>query len=190
MVEVVTGAARPQPRHVREIALVEKPFGKGDVEPIEPDHQDAPLCHFSSFPAAAFPAASIDPFKEQPFSCNKRILDHWRGATRQRMSSIASNSTASTARPGVPRASVIMTVFNDMRFLEAAVESVLIQDFSDFELLIVDDGARQDAIMAGLAHRDPRIRIVVNKENLGPGAAANHGNRGRTHGHPRSPRRR
>ncbi len=91
------------------------------------------------------------------------------------MISIASNSTAPSARPGVSRISVVMTVCNDTRFLDAAVESVLVQDFSDFELVIVDDGARQDAIMAGLAHRDPRVRIVANKENLGPGAAANRG---------------
>jgi glycosyltransferase involved in cell wall biosynthesis len=68
-----------------------------------------------------------------------------------------------------------MPVYGDMRFLEAAVESVLTQDFSDFELIIVDDGGRQDAVMAKLSCRDPRIRIVINKDNLGSAAAANRG---------------
>jgi glycosyltransferase involved in cell wall biosynthesis len=69
-----------------------------------------------------------------------------------------------------------MTVGSDIRFLQAAVESILVQDFSDFELVIVDDETeRGDATVAALIHRDPRIRIVVNEKNLGTAAAANRG---------------
>jgi glycosyltransferase involved in cell wall biosynthesis len=68
-----------------------------------------------------------------------------------------------------------MTVFNDLRFLDQAVNSVLQQDFRDFELIIVDDGTGEEARFRALQQRDPRIRVVVNPTNLGTAAAANRG---------------
>jgi glycosyltransferase involved in cell wall biosynthesis len=97
------------------------------------------------------------------------------------MNDLASDGNSNPAperavRRGVPRVSVIMTVGSDIRFLQAAVESILVQDFSDFELVIVDDETeRRNATVAALVHRDPRIRIVVNRKNLGTAAAANRG---------------
>ena len=44
----------------------------------------------------------------------------------------------------------IMTVYNDLRFLDAAVDSILQQEFRDLELIIVDDGTGQDAMFAAL----------------------------------------
>jgi glycosyltransferase involved in cell wall biosynthesis len=68
-----------------------------------------------------------------------------------------------------------MTAYNDLRFLETAVESILVQDFEEFELIIVDDGTQQRAAMERLAERDPRIRLIANAENVGTAAAANRG---------------
>lgn len=87
------------------------------------------------------------------------------------------HATPETARkPQVqPRASVVMTVYNDLRFLDQAVDSVLQQDFRDLELVIVDDGTGEDALFRSLQQRDPRIRIVVNRGNTGTAAAANRG---------------
>jgi hypothetical protein len=62
-------------------------------------------------------------------------------------------AVAATSRR--PRASVVMTVHHDLRFLDAAVESVLSQQFRDFEFIIVDDGTGQEAIFDALAERDP-----------------------------------
>ncbi|TPN01521.1 glycosyltransferase [Mesorhizobium sp. B2-1-3A] len=75
----------------------------------------------------------------------------------------------------VPRASVVMTVYTDQRFLDAAVNSILTQEFDDLELIIVDDGTGQDAVFQELARRDRRIRLVINPTNLGTAAAANRG---------------
>lgn len=75
----------------------------------------------------------------------------------------------------VPRASVVMTVYTDQRFLDAAVNSVLTQEFDDLELIIVDDGTGEDAVFQALARRDRRIRLVINPTNLGTAAAANRG---------------
>jgi glycosyltransferase involved in cell wall biosynthesis len=74
-----------------------------------------------------------------------------------------------------PGASVVMTAYGDLRFLDTAVDSILRQEFRDLELIIVDDGTGQGAIFDALAQRDPRVRIVVNPVNLGAAAAANRG---------------
>jgi glycosyltransferase involved in cell wall biosynthesis len=74
-----------------------------------------------------------------------------------------------------PRASVVMTAYNDLRFLDEAVDSILRQDFRDFEFIVVDDGTGQDARFDALARRDPRIKIIVNTTNSGTAAAANRG---------------
>jgi hypothetical protein len=73
----------------------------------------------------------------------------------------------------MPAVSILMPVFNRERFLEAAIESVLAQDFSDFELLIVDDGSRDRTpeLLRIWSERDARIVVVTSDENLGiPGA--------------------
>lgn len=58
-----------------------------------------------------------------------------------------------------PRISVVMAVRNGAKFLPEAVASILRQDFSDFEFLIVDDGST-DATPALLdGQTDPRIRV-------------------------------
>ncbi len=74
-----------------------------------------------------------------------------------------------------PRVSVVMTVYNDLRFFDAAVDSVLAQDFGDLELVVVDDGTGQTELFDSVARRDPRIRLVINPTNIGTAAAANRG---------------
>ncbi|MEJ5309060.1 MAG: glycosyltransferase [Anaerolineae bacterium] len=61
----------------------------------------------------------------------------------------------------MPEVSVNMSVYNGEVYLKAAVDSVLNQTFSDFELIIVDDGStdRTAEILAG--YTDPRIRVIT-----------------------------
>ena len=61
-----------------------------------------------------------------------------------------------------PTVSVLMPVYNTERYLAPAVESVLDQDFADFEFLIVDDGSTDGslAILRKFEATDPRIRLV------------------------------
>jgi glycosyltransferase involved in cell wall biosynthesis len=84
-------------------------------------------------------------------------------------------STPDAAPAAGPRVSVVMTVYRDFRFLDEAVDSVLAQTYRDLELIIVDDGNRNDPLFEGLARRDPRIRTVISPENIGTAAAANLG---------------
>lgn len=76
-----------------------------------------------------------------------------------------------------PLVSVVMPVFNGERFLAVAIESILTQTCSDFELIIVDD-ASQDAsaeIIRDFAERDDRIRFFQQAQNTGDGGARNLG---------------
>jgi hypothetical protein len=74
----------------------------------------------------------------------------------------------------IPRISVALSVHNDEHFLPAAIESILGQDFGDFEFLIVNDGStdRSGAIIDDHARRDPRIR-PIQQENRGLIASLN-----------------
>lgn len=76
-----------------------------------------------------------------------------------------------------PRVSMVMPVHNGARWLDAAIASVLDQDFADFELILVDDASRDDspAIMAAAAARDARVRHFRLDTNVGLPAALNHG---------------
>ncbi len=68
-----------------------------------------------------------------------------------------------------PRVSVLMTAYNREAFIADAIESVLVQTFTDFELIIVDDCSKDRTveIARSYAARDLRIRVVVNERNLG-----------------------
>lgn len=78
------------------------------------------------------------------------------------------------APPQTPALSVATSVLNGERHLAAAIESVLAQDFDDFEFLLLDDGShdRSRAIAEHYAARDPRIRVIA-RENRGLVASLN-----------------
>jgi glycosyltransferase involved in cell wall biosynthesis len=78
------------------------------------------------------------------------------------------------------RVSAIVIFLNAERFFEAAIESVLTQDFDDWELLLVDDGSTDGTteMAQRYAERDPeRIRYVTHegRENRGMSASRNLG---------------
>lgn len=81
-------------------------------------------------------------------------------------------------KTGEPVISVIMPVYNGVKYIEAAVNSVLAQTFHDFELILVDDGASDGSgvLCDKLGMKDCRIR-VFHKENQGVSAARNMGMR-------------
>lgn len=73
-----------------------------------------------------------------------------------------------------PAVSVVMPVYNVERYVEQAVRSVLAQTFTDWELVIVDDGGTDRSLALCAAFTDPRIRIV-RQENRGLAGARNTG---------------
>ena len=68
-----------------------------------------------------------------------------------------------------PVITVLMAVHNGEAFLQETLESVLAQDFSDFEFVVVDDSSSDASpvILAEAAATDSRIRVFRNEENLG-----------------------
>ncbi|MBN2568723.1 MAG: glycosyltransferase [Deltaproteobacteria bacterium] len=63
--------------------------------------------------------------------------------------------------------SVLMPVHNAGLFVEEAVRSVLQQTFTDFELVVMDDGCTDDTLSRIAQFKDPRIRVIRNERNLG-----------------------
>ncbi|WP_283101586.1 MULTISPECIES: glycosyltransferase [Halomonadaceae] len=76
-----------------------------------------------------------------------------------------------------PRVSVLMTAYNASRFIAEALDDLLAQTFTDFELLIVDDGSTDDtlSILHTYASRDPRVIVIASEKNIGRPAASNLG---------------
>lgn len=72
-----------------------------------------------------------------------------------------------------PRVSVIMPVYNRERYLPDTINSILGQTFTDFEFLIVDDGSTDNSaeVIKSFQSKDPRIRLLPNKEGKGIVAA-------------------
>ena len=75
-----------------------------------------------------------------------------------------------------PKVSVLMPVYNGDRFIHQAVDSVLKQTFSDFELLVVDDGSTDGtrAFLYLYAQADQRVK-VIEQQHEGTRAALNRG---------------
>ena len=69
-----------------------------------------------------------------------------------------------------PRVSVVMPVHNALPYLDAAVESILVQTFGDFEFVILDDASTDGSTerLRYWASRDSRIRLLEEHRNLGP----------------------
>ncbi|MBK8712927.1 MAG: glycosyltransferase family 2 protein [Niastella sp.] len=68
-----------------------------------------------------------------------------------------------------PLVSVLMTAYNRQQFIAEAIESVLASTYQNWELIIVDDGSKDDtvAVTKSYAEKDNRIHVYVNEKNLG-----------------------
>jgi glycosyltransferase involved in cell wall biosynthesis len=75
----------------------------------------------------------------------------------------------------VPAIAVVMPVYNRASVVRRAIDSVLAQEFTDFELVVVDDGSTDGTPEVVLAVDDPRVRLVPLDSNRGGNAARNHG---------------
>lgn len=75
-----------------------------------------------------------------------------------------------------PEISIIVPVYKTERFLSACISSILAQTFTDFELILVDDGSPDScpALCDAAAAKDSRIR-VIHQKNRGLSVARNAG---------------
>jgi len=66
-----------------------------------------------------------------------------------------------------PKITVLMAVYNGEKYLKKAIDSILNQTFKNFEFLIINDGSTDNTVKILQNYKDPRIKIVTNKKNLG-----------------------
>lgn len=62
-----------------------------------------------------------------------------------------------------------MTAYNREKYIAEAIESVLASSYTNYELIIVDDGSVDDTVQIALAYEqnDSRIKVYINEKNLG-----------------------
>jgi glycosyltransferase involved in cell wall biosynthesis len=67
----------------------------------------------------------------------------------------------------MPAVSIVTTTFNRTGYLKQAMQTVMSQTFTDFELLVCDDGGREETKQLCESFHDERILHTVNPERLG-----------------------
>jgi len=70
--------------------------------------------------------------------------------------------------------SIIIPLYNKEPIIRSSIQSVLLQSYKDFELIIVDDGSTDSSYDIVENIHDPRIRLIL-QENGGPSKARNTG---------------
>ena len=73
-----------------------------------------------------------------------------------------------------PLVSVVMSAYNEEKYVCAAVDSILTQTYRHLELIVVDDGSTDDTARILGAVTDPRLRLI-RQENAGQAAGRNAG---------------
>jgi glycosyltransferase involved in cell wall biosynthesis len=87
----------------------------------------------------------------------------------QLVGSMISSNVISQEVAKVPRVSIGLPVYNGAKYLADAIDSLLVQTFGDFELIISDNGSTDStpAICEAYAARDRRIRYIRQEINRG-----------------------
>lgn len=86
-------------------------------------------------------------------------------------------SSVSATGGGQPLLSVVVPLYNDARYIGAALESVLAQSYRTFEVLVVDDASSDNSaeLVEQIARRDSRVRLLRHSVNRGLPSARNTG---------------
>lgn len=67
------------------------------------------------------------------------------------------------------KVSIIVPVYNVKKYLQKCIESILVQTYTEFELLLIDDGSKDnsDVICDVYAERDKRVKVFHKKNGGG-----------------------
>lgn len=73
--------------------------------------------------------------------------------------------------------SVVMSVYNNIEYIDDAVNSILNQTFKNFEFIILEDGSNDGSRekLIAYAEQDSRIQLILNEKNKGLTKNLNHG---------------
>jgi glycosyltransferase involved in cell wall biosynthesis len=79
------------------------------------------------------------------------------------------NQTSSSQETHIPNVSIGMPIYNGEKYIRQALDSLLAQDYANFELVISDNAStdRTQEICHEYAMRDKRIRYYRNEQNMG-----------------------
>lgn len=87
---------------------------------------------------------------------------------------VGSHKRSYKSRSSALKVSVVIPLYNKASYVQRALDSIAHQTFSDFELIVVDDGSTDDGGRIVASHPDPRFRLIT-QTNAGPGPARNRG---------------
>ena len=73
------------------------------------------------------------------------------------------------------KVSVITPLYNSEKYIAEAIDSVLLQSYTDFEMIIIDDCSQDNSVNIVNSYNDKRIQLICLKENNGAGVARNKG---------------
>ena len=73
------------------------------------------------------------------------------------------------------KVSIITPLYNSEKYITEAIDSVLEQSYTNFELIIIDDCSQDNSVKAVKSYSDVRIRLICLKANKGAGIARNKG---------------
>ena len=74
--------------------------------------------------------------------------------------------------------SVIVPVYNDEKSVSACLSSLIVQNYSKFEVIVVDDGSVDDSISKIKEQKSKSGKVpftILTQKHQGPGAARNYG---------------
>ncbi len=77
-----------------------------------------------------------------------------------------------------PKISAIVPCYNYGQFISESIDSILAQTYSNYEIIIIDDGSDDGttpAVIASEAQKDERIKVITHPKNKGVSAARNSG---------------
>jgi glycosyltransferase involved in cell wall biosynthesis len=74
-----------------------------------------------------------------------------------------------------PLVSVVISALNAEKYIGTAIDSILAQTYTNFELIIINDGSTDNTEDIILSYKDRRIRLVKNETNLGLAKSLNKG---------------
>lgn len=75
------------------------------------------------------------------------------------------------------KVSIIVPVYNAANYIEQTIQSVLAQDYENWELLLVENGSTDDSVAKIQSFKDARIHLIVMEGNAGAANARNEGMR-------------
>ncbi len=65
-----------------------------------------------------------------------------------------------------PKFSIILPVYNREKTIQRALDSLLTQTFSDFEIIVINDASTDNTVVVVQQNQDERIKLIQNKNNL------------------------